>query len=380
MKRRVIIFNGYYFPAQNYGGPSTSVENMIEACSEMLDFYLIVANHDFGNSKKFSGIKDGWNNYGKAKVKYVNDKDFTTKNIRAWIREVKPISIYLSGVLSFRNLRYILAARKEHIKVIIPPRGEVNDNAVKRKSYKKRPYFIFLRLIKAYDKCAFHATSKAEAEGLKKYLHIESSRIEILPNIPKKIIYGHIVEKKIGNLHAVFVARICKTKNLLEALRALKNINGNVVYDIYGPIEDEQYWRECQAVMAYLPRNVMVSYQGVAGVKDIKDIYIHSECIILPTITENYGHSIVEALVTGCPCIIPQETTPWDSINNYAGYTYKLGEIGKLQEAIQKIIDMDNDQYVNLVNNTYKFAEDNFISTNLVHRYIKLFTEGDAML
>ena len=118
----------------------------------------------------------------------------------------------------------------------------------------------------------------------------------------------------------------------------------------------------------------------MAEANDVRNIYFNCECNILPTVTENYGHSIVEALVAGCPCIIPQGTTPWDAINARAGYTYKLGDIEGLQEVIQKMIDMNNEEYKNLVENTYQFSKDNFVSENLVSGYIRLFNEGDVIL
>lgn len=377
MKYRVIVFNGYYFPAKNYGGPSTSVENMIEACSNEIDFFVIVVNHDFGDSTKLTDIKPGWNNHGKAQVLYVDDKEFTTKNIRRWIRELKPSSIYLSGVLSPRNLRYIFASKKERVHVIVPPRGEVNDNAVKRKAYKKRPYFVFLKLFSVYKKCIFHATSQAEADGLKKYLGISQEKIILLPNVPKKIVYGHPVEKKTGRLHAVYIARICRTKNLAEALNALSNVNGRVVYDIYGPIEDEQYWKECQDIISSLPDNIKVSYLGLAEPKDVQNIYLNCDCTILPTVTENYGHSIVEALTAGCPCIIPCGTTPWDLIEKNAGFTSKLGDILKLKEIIQIMIEMNSGTYTQLIESTYKFANDNLMPKDVLREYVKMFSGGN---
>lgn len=373
MKDRVLVFNGYYFPAKKYGGPATSIENMVEACSDAMDFFIIVVNHDFGATEKFTSIHEGWNDRGKAKVLYVDDDQFTVKNIVAWIDEIKPISIYLGGVLSIRNIRYIIAARRKKVKVIVPPRGEVLDNAVKRKQFKKMVFFAFLRLFDVYKHCYFHATSEAERNGVMKYLGVSSDHIILLPNIPKQITDGHTFEKTTGTLNAVYIARICKTKNLLEAIKSLSHVKGHVLYRIYGPMEDEQYWSECKAVMKTLPPTIKIEYMGALDSGLVGNVYRQSDCTVLPTVTENYGHSIAESLVAGCPCIIPQGTTPWDSIDLQAGFTYPLGNEACLAEIIQKMVDMDQKEYSELIQSTYAYARDRISSVSLIKDYMNMF-------
>ena len=373
MKDRVLVFNGYYFPAKNYGGPATSIENMVEACSDALEFFIIVVNHDFGATEKFTSIREGWNERGKAKVLYVDDDQFTVKNIAAWIDEVKPVSIYLGGVLSIRNIRYVLAAKRKKVKIIVPPRGEVLDNAVKRKRFKKLAFFSFLRLFDVYKHCYFHATSEAERNGIIKYLGVSANQIILLPNIPKQVAEGHIIEKTAGTLNAVYIARICKTKNLLEAIGSLTHVKGRVHYRIYGPMEDEQYWSECEAVIKTVPPTVNIEYMGALDSNLVGDVYRQSDCTILPTVTENYGHSIAESLVAGCPCIIPQGTTPWDSIDLQAGFTYPLGNETRLAEIIQKMVDMDQKEYSELIQSTYAYARDRISSVSLIKDYTKMF-------
>ena len=51
-------------------------------------------------------------------------------------------------------------------------------------------------------------------------------------------------------------------KNLLAALEILRNVRQAITYDIYGPIEDEAYWRRCLKVIDTLPPHICVNYKG----------------------------------------------------------------------------------------------------------------------
>lgn len=377
MKPKVLIFNGYYFPAKRYGGPATSVYNLIENCSDKLEFYLIVLNHDFGSKVVFSGISDGWNQQGSAQVMYVKDSDFTDRNICHWIKEIEPDVIYLSGILALRNFKYLMAARKLEIPVIIPPRGEICDNALKIKAYKKRPYVFLLRLFRVYHHVYFHTTSDIETEGLIKHLKIRQSQIFQIPNITRPIrSYAQgIHEKKQGKLNAVFLARICKTKNLYEALLAFKNIVGVVKFDIYGSIEDKDYWNQCQTLITELSQNVHVNYCGVVGPTEVCDIFATHDCFVFPTQTENFGHSIAEALCSGCPCIIPKGTTPWDDLGGRAGETYSLGDVDALSNIIQRYINMTDEEYNLISKQAIDYVTEKSKNREIAEQYIQMFSE-----
>ena len=375
MRDKVLIFNGYYLPAKNYGGPATSIYNLVENCSQELEFYIIVANHDYGDSSVFPGISIDWMKVGQANVLYVEDKSFTYKNVDKWIREVSPKVVYLGGILAPRNLIYIRACKKNNIPIIVPPRGEICENAIEIKSYKKKPYLFLLNKFKIYSKCFFHTTAKNETDGLKKYLSIPNERIYQLPNISRPIKKGNRVAKKENNLNAVYLARICTSKNLKEALNALRNVKHTVKYQVYGAIEDRAYWEECEKIIRELPSNISVIYKGIADPSEIEEIFNESECFIFPTVTENYGHSIAEALSNGCPCIIPRGTTPWDDIDGKGGELYELGNIEDLRKKVDYFAEMDDYTFSSYINELYIYLRKRINNDEIIREYVHMFKE-----
>ena len=62
----------------------------------------------------------------------------------------------------------------------------------------------------------------------------------------------------------------------------------------------------------------MVHYSGVVGRSEIASVLWNSDCMVLPTAGENYGHVIAEALQAGCP-VITTATTPWTDVLRRGG-------------------------------------------------------------
>jgi glycosyltransferase involved in cell wall biosynthesis len=56
-----------------------------------------------------------------------------------------------------------------------------------------------------------------------------------------------------GPLRIVFLSRISKKKNLDFALKLLMKSPVPVLFDIWGTLEDEGYWRACQGLMQTMP-------------------------------------------------------------------------------------------------------------------------------
>ena len=150
-------------------------------------------------------------------------------------------------------------------------------------------------------------------------------------------------------------------------------VHGQVEFSIYGPIEDRDYWQRCQDCIQDLPSNVQVSYCGECARDDIEATYGAAHAMILPTLTENYGHSIVESMLAGCPVIISDQT-PWTSVKEYgAGWALPLEDKGAFAEAVQHVVEMDSESYGLLLSNNKMFVQDFLVDSNLEDAYLGMF-------
>ena len=121
--------------------------------------------------------------------------------------------------------------------------------------------------------------------------------------------------KRPGCLRIVFLSRISRKKNLSGALKMLEGLRGDIRFNIYGPLEDKGYWAECQKIINSLPHNVQVRYCGDVVYDRVIEVLADHDLFLLPTLGENFGHVILEALVAGCP-VLTSDRTPWRGLQD----------------------------------------------------------------
>lgn len=339
---KILIVMGGFLPGKKYGGPPVSVDNFCTLMYKEAECYILTHNHDMGERTPYAGISDGWNDRGNAKVMYLSNKEYCARTFEKVILLVQPRYVYLQGLFQGCVLPCLKLAKKHRVKVVLAPRGELCAGAFKKK-YKKLPYIAYLMMMGLLKNVVFQSTSDEETMAIKKWLAAKAVNIHLLTNIPS-IPQGlaQRVEKNAGEGRFVFISRILWKKNLLSAIKYLEGIKGNVRFDIYGPKEDEGYWNECEKAISELSSNVKVSYCGVLSHDDIHKTFNQFDAFLFPTLSENYGHVIAEALVTGCIPIISDQT-PWTDMNEAgAGWALSLDNEIVFKEAIQEVVDMDD--------------------------------------
>lgn len=360
--KKVLIYNGYYYPSKNCGGPITSIENIVNACYDKFDFYIICYNHDFNDFTSFSISVNEWHRVGNANVMYVEPGylDFSLSNTERLFKELKPDLIWFSGVLTPNNkIVSVLNARKLNIPVLFSPRGEVSKDRVQLKAYKKVPYLNILKLTRLYKDCYFHGTSDDEETGIRKYFKPDDKHIFRVANISITQ-QSDIVnrQKKSGELRLIFFSRIHEVKNLHFAIQAVNQCKRDIIFDIYGPIEGKEYWEVCENEIKKAPTNVKIQYVGILQHLDMSAIIQSYDAFLFPTINENYGHVIAESLANSRPVILSKGTTPWDDLNGKAGFVVDLNDLSEFVNKIEYYAKLDEKQFNDVIIETKKYFID----------------------
>ena len=368
---RILVIMEGFFPGKKYGGPPVSVDNFCRLMKEH-QCYILATDHDLNDSEKYSGIVEGWNERDNCKVKYVSDLQYKLPTFKKVILEVRPDILYLQGLFQSCVFPCLVLAKKMGIKVLLAPRGELCDGAINIKKYKKIPYIYALRFLGLTKGFHYQSTSQDEYDGIKKWLRVDEQNIHDLTNIPSLPIGTYERNKKeSGSARIIFLSRIHPKKNLLAALQFLENSNGNIKFDIYGPIEDTDYWEECQKEIKKLGKAVEVNYKGLINHDDVHKTFSQYDAFIFPTLSENYGHVIIESLIVGTPVII-SDGTPWTDVNYHnAGWAYNLCEKEQFIKAINQLIQFDNKDMEEISNNAKRYAETKLKIQNLRMEYSK---------
>lgn len=342
---KVLIIMGGFFPGQKFGGPPVSVDNFCSLLKDECDCFIVTSNHDMDNNNVYPSIHSGWNDRGNCKVLYLSDKEYRYKKFEAVIKEISPDIIYLQGLFQNCIIPCLFLAKKYNIAVLLAPRGELCAGALNLKKWKKVPYICGVKFLGLVRNIHWQSTSDEETAAIKSVMSADDGHVhalENIPSIPKKEYIRR--EKTAGEARFVFLSRIHPKKNLLSAIKYFHNIKGKAVFDIYGPIEDESYWKDCQAEIETLPDNVVVSYKGLVEHDQVHEVFSQYDAFLFPTLSENYGHVIAESLIVGTPVIISDQT-PWNDVNEAgAGWALPLANEQLFVNAIQEIVDMNNDE------------------------------------
>ena len=363
-----------YKPARTYGGPVNSINNIVEGLGDKFDFYIITSNHEFRSMERLSNIEDGWNSLGKANVLYLSEEELSIKNIVNKIYEVEPDVIYLNSIFLYKflfsGLKYI---KKNKVKLIVAPRGELCKNALKLKRAKKEFYIDLLKFINIKNKVMWHSTSNEETMQICKKLNVCKRSIKQIEVLPTNIIKNEYkTVKKEEELKCVFISRICEKKNLLSAIKYVKSANSNITLDIYGFVEDIKYWEKCKKEIGDLKR---IKYCGELEPNRVISTFSKYDLFLFPTYSENYGHVIAEAMMGGCPVLISNQT-PWNDIKKEnAGFVVKLGNGKEFIDTLNMVYDMSPFEYDKLQRNCKKYIERKIDYSRILKKYEDLFLQ-----
>lgn len=154
----------------------------------------------------------------------------------------------------------------------------------------------------------------------------------------------------------VFLSRFARKKNFNWLLPHLRGIVGELQIDVWGPIEDEEYWQETQALMRDLPKTVVIEAKGPVAHDQVSETLAGYHFFILPTLGENFGHVFIEAFAAGCP-VITSDQTPWRQLEEKGvGWDLAFDQPERWTAAINECIAMDDETYQKMSQRTRDHA------------------------
>jgi glycosyltransferase involved in cell wall biosynthesis len=353
----VLTFVPYYLPGYKSGGPVRSIANLVSRLGDDLRFVIVTADRDSGDRAPYPDISPGERHrIGNADVIHVDAARWGPRSIAALVRSLQPDVIYLNSFFSRPFSMHVLFVR--HLRmipwlpIVLAPRGEFSPGALQVKAGRKRAFVAASRALRLHRDVLWQASTPLEAGDIRRTVGgVErdgSSRIVVAPIIASPrapgsnaVLPAAAHGKQPGHLRVVFLSRISKKKNLRGALWILQGVRGSVELDIYGPIEDEPYWRTCRELIDALPVNVRATYRGAVVAADVPAVLAGHDLFFLPTLGENYGHVIREALAAATPVLISDQT-PWRNLAAARiGWDLPLDRPDAFRDVLETCIGMD---------------------------------------
>ena len=316
MRPVILTFTGHYLPGYKAGGPIRTIAAMVDQLGDDFAFHIVTSDRDLGDMVPYPNVLiNQWTNIGKARVFYRSPGEIGWRALRDSLRDVRADLVYLNSLFSpVSTLRPLLQWRLNRYPsaaLLLAPRGELSLGALKGKPLKKKAFLRMARVTGLYSGVVFQASSDHEADDIQRELGNQNIMVALdlseqggpLPDIA-------VHSGADRPLRAVFLSRISPKKNLLGALQMLKHVRIPMTYDIYGVIEDKDYWAACEAAIRALPEHVEARFQRELRPEEVQTVLGKYDMFFFPTLGENYGHVIREALSAGLPTLISDQT-PW---------------------------------------------------------------------
>lgn len=336
-KRPIILcFVSCYLPGYRFGGPVRTIANFVDHFGDEFDIYIVTRDRDSLDSHPYEGVTiDGWNRVGKASVFYASRKILTLAGVARLLRNTSHDILYLNSFFAFAFTALPLLATRLGLApknpCVIAPRGEFSAGALALKAQRKWLYLKATNAIRLYSHLVWQASSQFECADIRHKMGAVADVIKVACDMPPVGLVNRTfatpqdTQFSARPLRLIFLSRINQIKNLDFLLQALSFAKSNIHLSIYGPLEDPDYWVRCQSLIASLPAGFAVDYMGEVSPPQVIDVFSNFDLFVLPTRGENYGHVVLESLMSGTPVLI-SDKTPWLPSSDGAVQVLPLGD------------------------------------------------------
>ena len=334
----ILVLMGGFWPGGDSAGPNQSLKGFCAALAEDYDIRIIARDRPFGGRARIAPTT-AWTDLGFAKVTYLEGLRFGADGLGRLLRETPYDILMLNGFFDREFTLPTVLMRKAglipKVPTLLSPRGEFGGGALSLKAPVKQAWLAMVRLAGLLKGVTLHATSEEEATDIHARLPF-APRPLVAPNIRPLFEQPPDRAKTANVLSLVFLGRITPVKNIDYAIKALSLAKTPARFDIIGPASDPAYAKVCEDLAAGLPGHLQVTFLGEIANDDAPAVMAGYDLMFMPTLGENFGHSIFEALGAGTPVLISNRT-PWRDLEaRHAGFDLPLADPAAFAAAIDR--------------------------------------------
>ena len=325
-----------------------SVVNTVQRLQDTFEFHVITRDHDgFCDKTPYRNIEYGrWNLVAGSKVRYLASSELTPWRIAEIVRDCRPDAIYLNSVFSTLSVFFFISrlfGLNCGIPVGLAACGELFQSALAKKTLKKSAFIFIARLVRLHTGVIWRASDELERGAIEdlKFRPVLVARdltVGLERSRPQSL------RKSRGSLRLLCFSRIDPIKNLEFLISLLPTVQGRINFTIAGPSDDPGYVRILRRLAADLPDRISIDFRGPKTHVELGEMIPDFDFFILPTLGENFGHVVVEALSASLPVLISNRT-PWiDLAERSAGFVLPLEEPSLWTETLNRLVEMEEDE------------------------------------
>ncbi|MEO7189967.1 MAG: glycosyltransferase [Vicinamibacterales bacterium] len=349
MKKKVLAVSEYYLPGFR-GGTIYSLANIVSRLSDRYEFWILTTDRDVTETAPYTGITPGqWTPVGAAMVCYISPPGLTLRSLRTLVGRVNPDMLFVLSAFSRTTVRLLLLRWLRLLidrPMLVAPEGEFTAGALQHKPARKRVFLKVAEALELHARVNWRATTPEEAEDIRRVIGSRAP-VFLAPCVPEQapVAEAQPLLKRPGQVNFVYLSRITPKKNLLFALERLGETQREIALDVLGPIEDPLYWAQCVSYAERHCPRIDLRYCGEVPHASVTTELGRRHFLLLPSLGENFGYVILEALACGRPVVL-SDRTPWRALQAAgAGWDIDLLDTEAWRRAIVRCVDMADPEY-----------------------------------
>jgi len=333
-----------YYPAIGYGGPIRSLKALCSGltarghhntvCVTNTDGTRpidIEANrpHQTPEATAYYFESPKWHYYGYS------------PKMKEWLRQhVHEYDIvHVSGLWSFPQLYACGAARQRRVPYVISPRGSSQLQLVRQ--HKRIMKWFFLNIYSRRDwqkAAAIHYTTVQEQQEC--VIGQRVSRKIVVPNPVSFEPAASVRKKTCSYPYVLFVGRLTWKKKIDILIRAFADvaIRDPELRLLIAGGDDEGLGNGLRQLTRQLGVTGKVEWLGTVSGQDLAHLYEQATVFVMPSIAENFCHSVIEAITAGVPVIV-SAGVGISSVGEIAAIVEKCdGSVESVADAIRRVL------------------------------------------
>ncbi len=333
-----------YLPAVRYGGPIVSVHGLCVALNALgHEVHVITTNVDGGGNSKvplFQSVDvDG------VKVWYFPSRIlrrlYWSPSMKKALLQVVPSFdvVHIHSIFLWPTWAAARVAERSGIPYVVSPRGMLVKDLIRTKSrILKSIWAKFIERRTLASASAVHVTANKELEELRRF----DFDLPVVWTVPNGVDGpgGHSLKRAddFPNLEqfVLFLGRISWKKGLDRLIKAWKNVP-DIILLIAGN-DEESYQSELERLATKTGVAERIRFVGMVQGDSKWGLFRDAELFILPSYSENFGISALEAMFMGCPVVVTPEVGLAEAIAESDAGLVVAGDPNSLGRAIRKLL------------------------------------------
>lgn len=321
---------------RSFGGPSYSVPSLSAAQREAGASVRLFAVESRGD-EPLGFVDADFGRHDYAGVPLIR-KLRTSKSLQTLLSATVPRAalVHVHGIWLMPNVQAGRTARRYGRPLVVSPRGMLAADALRISRFQKRAFWKLLQEQAYAGAAVWHATCEAEAEEIRAFgIHAPIAVIANGIDIPPAPL--HHSKRDAGGLTktALFLGRIHPIKGLTSLIKAWARV-GSKFPDwqlrIVGP-DESGHAAELRNLAIQLGAKTVLIEPAVFGAQK-SEVLANATLFVLPTLHENFGLAVAEALAASLPAIVTKGA-PWPGLQKeQCGWWIDQG-VQSLAEALQ---------------------------------------------